>query len=134
MPKSSKSRPNIATRSKSEFGSVTSELEVPIASDVVYRHIWLLKKFQKILLKNETIDSSILKCILNGTKTYWNISIRFWKGIISIEIIINDNDRIFVSSKWKNRKKSVSGLSQFAKMCSGDTGTGENQVPIWNLG
>ncbi|KAK9883094.1 hypothetical protein WA026_001296 [Henosepilachna vigintioctopunctata] len=63
-----------------EVGSVHEEVEVPVSSDVVFRKIWTIKKFQKSILKRDSIDSPVFRCSVNGVGTLWNMSIRFWKA------------------------------------------------------
>ncbi|XP_017774120.1 PREDICTED: uncharacterized protein LOC108560911 isoform X1 [Nicrophorus vespilloides] len=61
-------------------GAVEEELEVPQASEIVFRKKWRIKKFHKTIAKRDSIDSPVFHCSVNGVTTSWNISIRFWKG------------------------------------------------------
>lgn len=75
MPKKTKTTdlvPNI--------GEVSYELDVPTASDVVFKHTWAIKKYKKTLSQYEVLDSPPIKCAVNGSTTFWNLSIRFWKA------------------------------------------------------
>ncbi|KAJ8973721.1 hypothetical protein NQ317_011759 [Molorchus minor] len=63
-----------------EVGSIHEELEVPVASEVVFRKIWKIKKFHKTIAKRDLLDSPTFRCSVNGMATFWNISVRFWKG------------------------------------------------------
>lgn len=63
-----------------EIGSIHEEVEVPVSSEVVFRKIWTIKKFQKSISKRDFVDSPQFRCSVNGVGTFWNISIRFWKG------------------------------------------------------
>lgn len=62
------------------FDTLTSDLEVPNASDVVFRHTWCIKKYNKAIRRKETLDSPLFDCSVNGFHTQWNTSIRFWKS------------------------------------------------------
>ncbi|KAJ8939951.1 hypothetical protein NQ314_010940 [Rhamnusium bicolor] len=64
-----------------EVGSIHEEVEVPVASEVVFRKIWTIKKFHKTIAKRDLLDSPIFRCSVNGMTTFWNISVRFWKGV-----------------------------------------------------
>lgn len=63
-----------------EIGAIHEELEVPVSSEIVFRKIWTIKKFQKSISKRDFVDSPRFRCSVNGMGTIWNISIRFWKG------------------------------------------------------
>lgn len=63
-----------------EVGAVSEELEVPIASDVVFRKMWHIRQFKKTLQKRDCVDSPVFRCSVNNLTTFWTISIRFWKG------------------------------------------------------
>lgn len=81
-PKSPKSQKNqkIKEQEEIEVGSIHEELEVPVASEIVFRKIWSIKKFHKTISKRDLLDSPIFRCSVNGMATFWNISVRFWKG------------------------------------------------------
>lgn len=61
-------------------GSVSVDLEVPTASDIVFRETWQIRKFHRTIAKRDFADSPVFRCSVNGLTTYWNVSIRFWKG------------------------------------------------------
>lgn len=61
-------------------GSVHEELEAPSTSEIVFRKIWTIRNFNKTVSSRELIDSPDFRCSVNGVTTYWNMSIRFWKG------------------------------------------------------
>lgn len=63
-----------------DIGTVSEELEVPIASDVVFRKMWHMRQFKKTLNKRDNLDSPIFRCAVNNLTTLWSISVRFWKG------------------------------------------------------
>jgi hypothetical protein len=63
-----------------EVGTVSEEIEVPVASEVVFRKIWRIKRFHKTIAKRDSVDSPNFRCSVNGMSTFWNISLRFWKG------------------------------------------------------
>ncbi|XP_008197447.1 speckle-type POZ protein-like B isoform X4 [Tribolium castaneum] len=63
-----------------EVGTVSEEIEVPVASEVVFRKIWKIKRFHKTIAKRDLVDSPVFRCSVNGMATFWNISVRFWKG------------------------------------------------------
>lgn len=65
-----------------EVGTVSEELEVPLASDVVFRKMWHIRQFKKTIKKREVVDSPIFRCAVNNCTTFWSISIRFWKGTV----------------------------------------------------
>lgn len=82
----SKSKKSKSKKSKSKLpldpyvGSVHEELEAPVTSEIVFRKIWTIRNFQKTISKREFVDSPDFRCSVNGFTTYWNMSIRFWKG------------------------------------------------------
>ncbi|GJQ73573.1 hypothetical protein Trydic_g13919 [Trypoxylus dichotomus] len=61
-------------------GSIHEELEAPVTSEIVFRKIWTIRKFRKTISRRELVDSPDFRCSVNGVTTYWNMSIRFWKG------------------------------------------------------
>ncbi|XP_019771541.2 speckle-type POZ protein-like B isoform X2 [Dendroctonus ponderosae] len=63
-----------------EVGSIHEELEVPVASELVFRKIWKIKRFHHTIKKRDLLDSPEFRCSVNGMTTFWNISVRFWKG------------------------------------------------------
>ena len=63
-----------------EVGSVSEDLEVPVASEVVFRKVWRIRNFKKIVAKKDFLDSPEFRCSVNGMSTYWNVAVRFWKG------------------------------------------------------
>lgn len=63
-------------------GHISEELEAPVTSEIVFRKIWRIRKFKKTVAKRELVDSPNFRCSVNGVTTYWNMSIRFWKGIV----------------------------------------------------
>lgn len=77
---SKKSKSKKKTVIEKEVGTVSEELEVPIASDVVFRKMWHIRQFKKTLQKRECLDSPVFRCSVNNLTTFWTISIRFWKG------------------------------------------------------
>lgn len=62
------------------IGEVSYDLEVPTASEVVFRHTWCIKKYNRIISKYEVLDSPPIKCAINGLTSFWNLSIRFWRA------------------------------------------------------
>lgn len=67
----------------SAFDTLSSDLEVPNASDVVFRHTWCIKKYNRAIKRKETLDSPMFDCSVNGLSSSWNISVRFWKSKIT---------------------------------------------------
>ncbi|KAL1498372.1 hypothetical protein ABEB36_009181 [Hypothenemus hampei] len=63
-----------------EVGSIHEELEVPVASELVFRKIWNIMRFHHTIKKRDLLDSPEFRCSVNGVTTFWNISVRFWKG------------------------------------------------------
>lgn len=82
MSTSSKSKKSSKTDIPLEtfVGSVHEELEAPSTSEIVFRKIWTIRNFNKTVSRRELIDSPDFRCSVNGVTTYWNMSIRFWKG------------------------------------------------------
>lgn len=59
------------------------EILAPSASDVVYKYTWNVRKFGQSLRKrgtNPVFDSEAFEVNVNGLRTRWNLSIRFWTG------------------------------------------------------
>nr|CAH7734481.1 unnamed protein product [Callosobruchus chinensis] len=84
-PKSPKTPSKSAAKSKeppeeADVGTIHEEVEVPVASEVVFRKIWRIKKFHKTITRKDSLDSPVFRCSVNGMNTFWNISVRFWKG------------------------------------------------------
>lgn len=63
-----------------DVGTIHEEVEVPVASEVVFRKIWTIRKFHKTISKRDSLDSPVFRCSVNGMSTFWNIAVRFWKG------------------------------------------------------
>ncbi|KAJ8923011.1 hypothetical protein NQ315_001559 [Exocentrus adspersus] len=84
MPTKPKSPKNAKSKEKEvedlDVGTVHEEVEVPVASEVVFRKIWTIEKFHKTIAKRDLLDSPVFRCSVNGMSTFWNISVRFWKG------------------------------------------------------
>ncbi|KAF5291569.1 hypothetical protein FQR65_LT01882 [Abscondita terminalis] len=82
MPRSSltKKSKNTSDLIDVEVGSVSEDLEVPVASEVVFRKVWRIRNFKKIVTKKDYLDSPEFRCSVNGMSTYWNVAVRFWKG------------------------------------------------------
>lgn len=84
MPTKPKNKPKSNQNSKEaldvEVGSIHEELEVPVASELVFRKIWNIKRFLHTIKKRDLLDSPQFRCSVNGVTTFWNISVRFWKG------------------------------------------------------
>ncbi|KAF7273340.1 uncharacterized protein LOC143191193 isoform X2 [Rhynchophorus ferrugineus] len=84
MPTKPKSKSKSANNSKEsleiEVGSIHEELEVPVASELVFRKIWKIKQFLHTIKKRDLLDSPTFRCSVNGVTTFWNIAVRFWKG------------------------------------------------------
>ncbi|XP_059469876.1 speckle-type POZ protein-like isoform X2 [Neocloeon triangulifer] len=59
------------------------EILVPSASDVVYKYTWNIKKFGQSCRKRHSpvFDSEAFELNVNGLRTRWNLSIRFWTGM-----------------------------------------------------
>lgn len=79
-PKSPKTPSKQKEPEEADVGSIHEEVEVPLASEVVFRKIWKIKKFHKTISKSDLLDSPIFRCSVNGMTTFWNIAVRFWKG------------------------------------------------------
>lgn len=79
-PKSPKTPSKPKEAEEVDVGSIHEEVEVPLASEVVFRKIWKIKKFEKTISKNDLLDSPVFRCSVNGMTTFWNIAVRFWKG------------------------------------------------------
>ncbi|XP_044758880.1 speckle-type POZ protein B-like isoform X2 [Coccinella septempunctata] len=79
-PKHSKPEKETKEEREVDIGSIHEELEVPVSSEVVFRKIWTIRKFTKSISKRDFVDSPEFRCSVNGVGTFWNISIRFWKG------------------------------------------------------
>ncbi|KAH0564416.1 uncharacterized protein LOC123272826 [Cotesia glomerata] len=56
------------------------ELLVPAISDIIFQYPWTIKNYKKIIEKNISIDSPAFELNVNGIRSSWNLSIRFWKG------------------------------------------------------
>ncbi|XP_057327847.1 uncharacterized protein LOC130669135 [Microplitis mediator] len=56
------------------------ELLVPAISDIVFQYSWTIKNYNKTITKNSFIDSPNFELNVNGIRSSWNLSIRFWKG------------------------------------------------------
>lgn len=81
MPNKTKKKPRQKDELlEREVGSISEEFEVPVASELVFKKIWTIRKFQKTIHRRDFIDSPVFKCAVNGMNTFWNISVRFWKG------------------------------------------------------
>ncbi|XP_030757160.1 uncharacterized protein LOC115883027 isoform X2 [Sitophilus oryzae] len=84
MPTKPKTKSKSANNSKEcleiEVGSIHEELEVPVASELVFRKIWKIKQFLHTIKKRDLLDSPTFRCSVNGVTTFWNIAVRFWKG------------------------------------------------------
>lgn len=63
-----------------EVGAIHEELEIPVASEVIFKKIWTIKQFNKTIAKRDLLDSPIFRCSVNGMSTFWNVAVRFWKG------------------------------------------------------
>ncbi|CAB3385803.1 Hypothetical predicted protein [Cloeon dipterum] len=59
------------------------EILVPSASDVMYKYTWTIKKFGHNCRKRHSpvFDSEAFELNVNGLRTRWNLSIRFWTGM-----------------------------------------------------
>ncbi|CAL7951695.1 unnamed protein product [Xylocopa violacea] len=55
------------------------ELLVPTVSDVVFKYTWPIPNYKKTVLKKKSIDSPSFDVNVNGMRSTWNLSIRFWK-------------------------------------------------------
>ncbi|XP_076754677.1 TD and POZ domain-containing protein 2 [Xylocopa sonorina] len=55
------------------------ELLVPTVSDVVFKYTWPIPNYKKTVLKKKSIDSPPFDVNVNGMRSTWNLSIRFWK-------------------------------------------------------
>ncbi|XP_066137717.1 speckle-type POZ protein B-like isoform X1 [Euwallacea fornicatus] len=84
MPTKPKNKPKTAQSPKesldAEVGSIHEELEVPVASELIFRKIWNIKRFLHTIKKRDLLDSPEFRCSVNGVTTFWNVSVRFWKG------------------------------------------------------
>lgn len=76
MPKS-KLKPEVVL---STVGTITNDIEVPTASEIVFKHTWCIKKYNRSISKQEKFDSPPIRCSVNNLLTLWNLSVRFWKG------------------------------------------------------
>ncbi|KAG7208621.1 hypothetical protein KM043_014828 [Ampulex compressa] len=56
------------------------ELLVPAVSDIVFKYTWPIPNYKKAILKKSFIDSPPFEINVNGIRSTWNLSIRFWKG------------------------------------------------------
>ncbi|CAG9817914.1 unnamed protein product [Phaedon cochleariae] len=79
-PKSPKTPSSKKESEEADVGTVHEEVEVPVASEVVFRKVWRIKQFHKTISKKDSLDSPVFRCSVNGMTTLWNISVRFWKG------------------------------------------------------
>ncbi|XP_050297811.1 speckle-type POZ protein-like B isoform X2 [Anthonomus grandis grandis] len=82
MPTKPKGKPKANSKEALdvEVGSIHEELEVPVASELVFRKIWKIKRFLHTIKKRDLLDSPEFRCSVNGVTTFWNIAVRFWKG------------------------------------------------------
>lgn len=82
MPNQTKKKPRQSEELlEREVGTVAEEFEAPVASELVFKKIWTIRKFHKTIHKRDFVDSPVFKCAVNGMSTFWNISVRFWKGM-----------------------------------------------------
>ncbi|XP_018563976.1 uncharacterized protein LOC108905536 isoform X1 [Anoplophora glabripennis] len=79
-PKSPKNGKGKEVEEQLDVGTIHEEVEVPVASEVVFRKIWTIRKFHKTISKRDSLDSPVFRCSVNGMSTFWNIAVRFWKG------------------------------------------------------
>lgn len=56
------------------------ELLVPTVSDIIFKYSWPIQNYKKLIAKNHTIDSPNFEINVNGMRSSWSLSIRFWKG------------------------------------------------------
>ncbi|XP_015126883.1 protein roadkill [Diachasma alloeum] len=56
------------------------ELLVPTVSDIVFKYSWPIKNYKKTVAKKTSIDSPTFDLNVNGIRSSWSLSIRFWKG------------------------------------------------------
>ncbi|XP_011302340.1 speckle-type POZ protein isoform X2 [Fopius arisanus] len=56
------------------------ELLVPTVSDIVFKYSWPIKSYKKTVSKKTFIDSPSFDLNVNGIRSTWSLSIRFWKG------------------------------------------------------
>lgn len=77
----SKKSPSSKTPLDPCVGDVTEELGSPVSSEIVFKKTWTINNYYKTIAKRECVDSPNFKCSVNGVTTYWNMAIRFWKGI-----------------------------------------------------
>ncbi|XP_043274922.1 speckle-type POZ protein B-like isoform X2 [Venturia canescens] len=56
------------------------ELLVPTVSDIVFKYSWPIEHYKKTIAKSSLIDSLPFDVNVNGIRSSWNLSIRFWKG------------------------------------------------------
>ncbi|CAH0564712.1 unnamed protein product [Brassicogethes aeneus] len=80
MPQKPKAKPKKELPEDAEVGSVHEELEIPVASEVIFKKIWTIKQFNKTISKRDLLDSPNFRCSVNGMSTFWNMAVRFWKG------------------------------------------------------
>lgn len=80
MPRTTPKKPKPQDYVEVHVGTVSEDLEVPVASEVVFRKVWRIRNFKKIVTKCDLLDSPEFRCSVNGMSTYWNVSVRFWKG------------------------------------------------------
>lgn len=56
------------------------ELLVPTVSDIVFKYSWPIQNYKKTVSKSSFIDSPTFDLNVNGIRSTWSLSIRFWKG------------------------------------------------------
>ncbi|XP_063243131.1 speckle-type POZ protein-like [Bacillus rossius redtenbacheri] len=61
---------------KSEAGT---ELLVPAVSDAILKYTWHIRKYAKCA-KKDSHDSPAFDFNVNGMRTRWNLSVRYWRG------------------------------------------------------
>lgn len=69
-----------------EVGHITEEFEAPVASELIFKKLWHIRRFKRTIQKRDCVDSPVFKCSVNGMSTFWNISLRFWKGSFLIAL------------------------------------------------
>ncbi|XP_058795822.1 speckle-type POZ protein-like isoform X2 [Phymastichus coffea] len=68
-------QPRGATREQARM-----ELLVPTVSQVIFKYAWPIANYKKVVSKKSSIDSPSFEINVNGIRSTWNLSIRFWKG------------------------------------------------------
>ncbi|XP_023245399.1 protein roadkill [Copidosoma floridanum] len=55
------------------------EVLVPTVSDAIFKYTWPIGRYRRAISKKQSLDSPSFDLNVNGIRSSWNLSIRFWK-------------------------------------------------------